>query len=351
MSDHNYYRVLGLDLNATRSDIRRSFRMLAMRYHPDQNPGDPDAEERFKLITQAYKTLVDPRKRARYDRTRGPSLNQRDREKTTSRRRNPNSHPDVSGDEEAPHTNAAPSSTTGAEEKPARKPWWAEEKPLRPTPPPPSPEEESLDGRDLEVDMTISSEMAETGGRQPLAISRQGHCVTCGGTGAKAGTPVRRCPECHPQNPSPTCPLCLGRGHMVEAFCPACFGRGQARVTRKIEITIPARVQAGQKIRVPGEGLPGQKGGKPGDLIVRVSVRQQPQYEQRDSSVFSEIHVTPSMTAMGGVVRVKTLDGWAELTIPAGTRSGTIFRLEGKGPALQNGDHGDHFVTVKIVAI
>ena len=351
MAEIDYYQILELDSNVTRVQIRRAFRTLAIRFHPDQNPTDTNAEERFKLITQAYKVLMDPKKRAQYDRTRRAAQAQRARKAGYARRRTAQRQPSEPVSHQRVRT-AETSSKTPTDQQPRGTAWWKEEKPApepAPPPPPPPPEPEPVDGGDLEVDMAVSSEIAEMGGRQQLAVSLLQPCSACESTGAKPGTIVRRCPECDPRQPSPNCRLCSGRGQLLEAFCPICHGRGKTRATKTIVVTVPARSKSGRCLRVEGEGMPGREGGRPGDLIVRLKVKAAADYEQRDEAVYSEIHVTPAMAAQGSTVRVKTVDAWADLHIPPGTRSGTIFRLDGKGPIIQGNERGDHYVTVKIV--
>jgi molecular chaperone DnaJ len=354
MPERDYYNILKLDPNASHADIRRSFRQLALRYHPDQNPDDPHASEKFKVITEAYKVLINPKTRANYDRVRRAPQTQRDRAGGHARRhggasRHPSPPPDPKSS-----PSAKTSSSDDAEDQHTRRPWWQEEElsraPRTSPPPPPPPESIMVDGSDNEADMTISQEVANFGSRQPIAVARYENCAVCNGTGAKPDTVVRQCPECDPRHPSPTCPLCTGRGHLFEIACSTCFGRGKTRVAKTFVVTVPPHSRTGQKIRIPGEGMPSSGGGKPGDLVVRLVVKAISEYEQRDASVYSEIHVTPQTAAMGGMVRVKTVDGAADLVIPPGTKSGAVFRLEGKGPILQGRERGDHFVTVKVVA-
>jgi len=351
--EYDYYRILGVNPNASHADIRRAFRTLALRYHPDQNPDDSQAGEKFKIITEAYKVLINPKTRRSYDRVRNSS-----RVRHRPGRPAPGNDADTEWPDSPfrqPRGATAPTPSPDAtEEKSTRKPWWAEEQELpkaQPAPPPPPPpQSETMEGSDIEADMTITEEVASFGSKQPLAVSRFESCPTCNGTGGKPGTALRRCPECDPQHPSPACHLCAGRGHMIEVACPSCFGRGKHRVTKTLVINLPRRSQTGQRIRIPGEGMPGRGEGKPGDLVVRLVVKGRDEYEPRDPSVYSEIHITPQIATKGGVVRVKTLDGSVELVIPPGTKSDAVFRLEGRGAILQGKERGDHFVTVKIVA-
>ncbi|MCX8036051.1 MAG: DnaJ domain-containing protein [Candidatus Sumerlaeia bacterium] len=361
MPEHDYYLILGLDPNATQSEIRRAFRTLALRYHPDQNPDNPSAEEKFKLITQAYRVLIDPKRRAHYDRLRKAA--EAHRARTSGQARSGSSTPatesksGVRSPGQGKPSATAPRSGSPETKRP-HTPWWESHGPFRPrtptpppsSPPPPPPPTGPIDGRNIEVDMTISAEVAEKGGHQPLALSRIEPCALCGGSGAKPGTATRPCPECG-RTPSPTCRFCQGRGILAEVFCPACDGRGKAKIKKNLMVVIPPRSQTGHQLLVAGEGFPGERGGKPGNLVVRLTVKQEADYEQRDLHVYSEVHVTPAMAAMGGMVRIKTMDGWTDLQIPPGTRSGTIFRLEGKGPVLENKSRGDHFVTVKIISV
>jgi len=362
MAEIDHYRVLGLDSSASPAQIRRAFRALALRFHPDQNPDNPDAEERFKLVTQAYKVLIDSKKRWHYDRSRKAAQTQRNRNAEEARQRaaRKRGQPTAAGASFSNPADGPSPGAAGSERK--RRPWWEEEQekvksrkrpaptPSPTPPPPPKPEPQSPDGDNLSVDMTISSQMAGLGGRQPLASSRFEGCSVCEGTGAKPGTTVRPCPECEPDRPSPKCYLCSGRGKLIQAYCSKCNGEGRFRVTKTVVVTVPARAKKGQIIQLPGEGMPPRReGGQPGDLLVRVLVKEGADYEQRDDAVYSEVFVTPATAAMGGTVRVKTIDATAELAVPPGTKSGTVFRLEGLGPVLEGRERGDHYVTIKII--
>lgn len=359
MAEIDHYQVLGLEMNASPAQIRRAFRALALRYHPDQNLDDPDAEERFKLVTQAYKVLIDSKKRWHYDRARRAAQTQRNRTAERARRRAEQKRETASSAQAGSSRTPGAASGGVADHERRQRPWWEEvrerlreeEQPSQPPPPPPpEPEPESADGKDLHVDMTITSQMADLGGRQPLAVSRFETCDVCEGTGAKPGTVIRPCPECEPDYPSPKCYLCSGRGKLIQAFCSKCGGDGRVRATKTVVVTVRPRSKKGQEICLPGEGMPpAREGGKAGDLIVHLVVKAGTDYEQRDDAVYSEVYVTPATAAMGGIVRIKTVDASAELTIPPGTRSGTVFRIEGVGPILVGRERGDHYVTVKII--
>jgi len=323
---HDYYEILGVEVEASHTDIRRSYRILAMRYHPDQNP-TPEAEERFKLITQAYRVLIDPKRRATYDRLRSGDRNM-------AQPRSPR----------AARSGASPQSPEMAEAERKRRPWW-EDDPAHARQAQAPPHSEELD---LQVDVTINGRTAEFGGQEPLAVTRQEPCATCGGTGAKPGTVARGCPECDPRAPSPTCRLCSGRGHLVQVHCPSCLGACRIRTTKTVEVQIPPHARDKQKLIVPGEGLIG-KDGRCGDLLVRLHVKAGAEYERRGNDTYSEIQITPNLAAFGGKVRVKTVDSAVDLSVPPGTRSGTVFRLEGMGPRIRGNERGDHFVTIKII--
>jgi len=348
MTPVDYYQILGIEPYATRAEVRRAFRLLAMHYHPDQNRGDPDAEERFKLITQAYKVLSDPRKRAAYDRERAAAKVERKKRAAKVVRPHPEPRPVPSEPPPRP-PDRSPKQRT---------PWWEEEgfstpRPETPRPKPsakkpPAQEKPKFESRDLHADMIVPSDLAEQGGRQSLAVSYVVPCPVCQGTGARPGTPVRRCPECA-ANPVPGCSLCKGRGLIIQSQCPNCRGRGEAKQTKTVTVTVPALSKNGQTIRIPGEGLPGDKDEKPGDLYVHLIVKPGGQYRETDESSFSEVYVTPAMAALGGKVRVKTAAGWTNVEIPAGTRSGTVLHLEGMGPLRKGNERGDHFVTIKVV--
>jgi molecular chaperone DnaJ len=330
MADIDYYRILGIEIGATVHDIRRSYRVLAMRFHPDQNPGDPQAEERFKQITQAYKVLIDPKKRAVYDRSRGrfaPPESYRMDETRSAR---------SAGGVKAPES-----------ADPRRKPWWEEE--LREEPKRPAGVEH-VEHLDISFDVTLTNDEAERGGQHPLGVNVQGPCMTCNGTGGKPGTTVRRCPECDPLEPSGDCRMCGGRGHLISTPCPTCRGAGWSRETKTVTVKVPPHSREGQVIVVPGEGETGIAG-QVGDLLVRLHLKAGPQLERRGNDVYSDVQITPAMAAQGGRVRINTIDATMDLLIKPGTRPGTVLRLEGIGPRIRGKERGDHYVTVRMILV
>lgn len=355
MAEVDYYEMLGVESTATRSDIRQAFRLLAMKYHPDQNRDNPVAEERFKNITQAYKVLIDAKRRSQYDRIRQAAEGQRRRAEAEARQRAAERQEDRdSGFGESRSTVGSRSARTTVGKQ--HTPWWQEEmERLKPrsqtqTPPPqPKPQPQEPDWN-IYVDMTLPKDLALRGGPQPISLSRDSICPACEGSGARKGTPIRPCPECSGK-PRPNCPYCKGRGQLIQSQCPDCRGEGKIRERKTLTVNIPPATKDGQSIRIAGEGKITPGDAPNGDLLVRIHIKKSQEYERREGAVYSEVHITAAMAAMGGTVRVKTVDSAVDLLIPPGTQPGTVFKLEGMGPPIRPDVRGDHFVTVQIVHV
>lgn len=332
MADKNYYSVLDVPKTASQEEIKKAYRRLARQYHPDVNH-DPDAEERFKEINEAYEILSDPQKRAMFDRFGTVSPNGMGGMGGFGGFRDPfDIFAEVFG-----NLGGFGSGTQGRA-GPRR-------------------------GQDLRTSVTITFEEAAAGVTKEVQIQRLETCQTCGGSGAEPGTKPERCPECggkgqvrHVQRTFlgsfvniTTCPTCNGSGRIVRTPCHACNGTGKSRVQRSLSFHIPAGIDDGMSIRLTGEGEPGEQFGPAGNLYVGVRVKPHPYFKRRDDDVLMELQINMAQAALGATVTVPTLDGERQLTIPAGTQPGTVRRLRGLGiPRLRGNGRGDQLVVVQV---
>jgi molecular chaperone DnaJ len=312
MADRDLYSVLGLSRKASAEEIKKAYRKLARQYHPDRNPGDEKAEERFKEIQEAYDTLSDPEKRKQYDAGGmfsgfGPrgfggggfTADLGDMFSTFFGRR---------GDSR----------------------------------------EGSLRGRDLETEVRLSFEQAMEGAEVRVTVPKQAACATCGGSGAKPGTSPTVCPRCGGRgldsesqgffSISQPCPRCGGRGEVIESPCRSCAGSGLTMQRKRYRVKVPAGVRDGSRIRVAGKGEDGPRGGPPGDLYVVTRVSPSPVFKQRaDGNLEVVVPISIAEAIEGGTIEVPTLKGTKRIRIPAGTQHGTVQRLRGEGPPAATG--------------
>lgn len=336
MAKRDYYEVLGIDKNADEATIKRAFRQQAKKNHPDLNPGDKEAEERFKEINEAYQVLSDPQKRAQYDQFGhdGPQGGFG------------GSYGDFSGFGGAGFGGFEDifSSFFGGGARQAN---------------PNAPRQ----GDDLRMDVTISFEEAAMGCEKEVNVVRDETCEHCGGSGAKPGTKPTTCPDCHGtgqvtqirntafgriQNVT-TCPKCRGTGKIVSDPCPKCSGRGKKRTSRRRTVKIPAGIDNGQVLTVRGQGGAGENGGPNGDLLIVVNVRPHKLFKRRDYDMYLDLPITFTQAALGAEVDIPTLSKPVKYNIPEGTQPGTVFRIKGEGiPYLRGGGKGDLYVTAKV---
>ena len=310
MAQPDLYKVLGVDKKASADEIKKAYRKLARQYHPDRNPGDARAEERFKEISAAYDVLSDPDKRKQYD--RGSLFG-------VGGGAGPGGF-DVPGFGDI-LSNLFGSATTGRAG--ARRP-------------------RAERGRDLEADVSITFEQAIDGAQVPLAVPTAQRCTTCSGTGAKPGTSPKVCPRCQGRgiesqgqglfSISQPCSRCGGSGAVIEHPCPTCGGSGATRTVRKYRVNIPAGVRDGSRVRLTGKGEPGRNGGPPGDLYVVTRVSPSPVFKRKGEHVEVEVPLTIPEAIRGAEVEVPTLHGRKKLRVPAGTQHGTVQRLRREGP-------------------
>jgi molecular chaperone DnaJ len=333
----DYYKTLGVGKNASEDEIKKAYRKLARRYHPDRNPGDKQAEERFKEISQAHDVLSDPDKRKAYDRGTGPfgGFNMPGGFDTGS-------FGGGFGDILSNLFGGAASQAgrsggrTGGGRSGRAQPR----------------------GRDLETEVSLSFDQAVKGDQVPLSVPTSEPCPTCHGTGAKPGTTARVCPVCNGRgieaesqgifSISQPCSNCHGAGTVIDDPCPTCGGSGARRSVKRLRVNIPAGVRDGSRIRLGGKGEPGIRGGDAGDLYVITRVGESPVFKRVGDNLEVEVPLTIPEAVRGAVVEVPTLNGSKRLRVPRGTKHGTIQRLRGEGPprlgAKSRGDIHYRFV-------
>ncbi|MDO5361186.1 MAG: molecular chaperone DnaJ [Eubacteriales bacterium] len=338
----DYYEVLGVDKGADDATLKKAYRKLAKKYHPDVNPGDAEAEAKFKEATEAYTILSDPAKRKQYDQFghaafenggggAGGGFGGFDFSGADMG--------DIFGDIFGDLFGGGGRSRRGADNGPRR-------------------------GANLRARVNISFEEAVFGCEKELEIMLKDECTTCHGTGAKPGTSPVTCPKCNGEGQIvytqqsmfgmvrnvQTCPECNGTGKVIKDKCPDCRGTGYTSSRKKIQVSVPAGIDNGQSIRIREKGEPGINGGPRGDLLVEVNVARHPIFQRQDMNIFSTAPITYAQAALGGPVRISTIDGEVEYQVKPGTQTDTRIRLKGKGvPSLRNKNiRGDHYITLVV---
>ena len=328
----DYYEVLGVDRNADDATLKRAYRKLAKKYHPDTNPGDKDAEAKFKEASEAYAVLSDPDKRRQYDQF-GHSAFENGAGGAGGFDFSGMDMGDIFGDIFGDFFGG------GARRRDPNAPTR---------------------GANIRAQVRITLEEACFGVEKELELTLKDECQTCHGTGAKPGTSPETCATCGGkgqvvtsqkslfgmvQNVS-TCPHCHGTGKVVKDKCSDCHGTGYIASKKKIQVSIPAGIDHGQSVRIRGKGEPGTNGGARGDLLVEVYVQPHEEFERHDYDLYSEVKISYPKAVLGGEVTVKTIDGEVACTIKPGTQTGTRMRLRGKGvPSLRNKKlRGNHYV-------
>jgi len=334
----DYYQVLGVPQNASDEQIKKAYRSLAKKYHPDANPDDPQAGERFKEISEAHTVLSDPASRRKYDQLRrfgglggfrpgapgpGPEAARGFR------------FEDLGGIGDLFSSIFDFGKRTAGERK------------ARPT-----------RGRDVEYLVEIPFRTAVRGGKVTIDVPISEECATCDGSGAAPGATSKPCAECKGRGtvtfgqgtfsvPRP-CAACLGRGQIPSEHCSACGGRGEVSTRRRLAVTVPAGVEDGSRLRIPGQGERGPGGGRPGDVIVRFKVKEDPFFERDGLDLICEVPINLAQAMLGSRIRVRTVDNRKiVLKVPPGTQSGTTFRIKGQG--VEKAERtGDQLVRVKI---
>ncbi|HLJ16423.1 MAG TPA: molecular chaperone DnaJ [Bryobacteraceae bacterium] len=350
----DYYNVLGISRDADEDEVRKAYRRLARKHHPDLNPGDKAAEEHFKKVQEAYEVLSDPKKRQMYDQHGFYSENGFPAGGTGPRPQGPGmgfGGFDFSDfmSQQAGGGRARPAGESG-NFRDIFSQWFGREKAEAETP---EPEK----GADLEYGLSIDFWQAIKGTQVKLNINRQDTCPTCNGTGS-AGGQVAVCPQCNGSGQvtqmagamrfSLTCPRCNGTGRLKNA-CPTCHGEGRIPKTETVEVRIPAGAQNGSRLRVPGKGNAGLMGGPAGDLYITIRAEAHPFFRRNGDDIEITLPVRVDEAALGAKIEVPTIDGRALLKIPQGTKNGQKFRLRDKG--VQNsrkGTRGDEIVEVVV---
>ena len=339
-SKRDYYEVLGVSKDADEATLKKAYRQVAKKYHPDMNPGDAEAEKKFKEASEAYAVLSDPEKRRQYDQFGhaafdgsagagggygGFDFNGAD-------------FGDIFGD------------IFGDLFGGGRRGGRANQGPMK--------------GMNIRKSVRITFEEAVFGCEKELDVVLKDPCPKCNGTGAKPGTSPETCPKCGGkgqvvytqqsffgtvQNVQ-TCPDCQGTGKIIKEKCPDCGGTGYVASKKKISVSIPAGIDNGQSVRIREKGEPGVNGGPRGDLIVEVQVTRHPIFQRQDMNIFSTAPITFAQAALGGDVKISTVDGDVLYTVKPGTQTDTKIRLKGKGvPSLRNSNvRGDHYVTLVV---
>ena len=339
----DYYEVLGVSKDASDDEIKKAYRRLAKKYHPDMNPGDKEAEAKFKEVNEAYSILSDSEKRARYDQFGHAGVD-------------PNYGAggpgggfggfdmgdidlgDIFGSFFGGGFGGFGGSASSRRNGPQK-------------------------GESLRASLTISFEEAAFGCEKEINLNRTEECEACHGSGAEPGTTAETCPDCRGTgvvrvqqrtggfafSSTAPCSRCRGTGKIIHTPCKACGGSGSVKKTKRVTVSIPAGIDDGQAISLRGQGNAGKNGGPAGDLIVAVHVKPHPQFHRDGTTVLYEQPVTFYQAVMGAELEIPTIDGKVKYNLPAGTQTGTTFRLRGKGiPELRGRGRGDQYVTVRV---
>lgn len=337
----DYYEVLGVEKNAAEDQIKKAFRKLAAKYHPDVNH-EADAEEKFKEINEAYEVLSDPDKRARYDQYGFAGVDPNF---------NAGGNPfegfgggfsgfsgfgdlgDIFGDFFGGGSRSSRGGTRAAR------------------------------GENIVSQVEVSFEEAAFGTKKEINVSRIENCDQCGGSGCASGTQPETCPQCHgtgqvrttqsfmgmTMQSTAACPTCGGKGKLIKNPCTRCKGKGKIKRSHKLSVDIPAGIDDGQAFRISGQGNAGANGGPSGDLMVTVRIRPHELFTREGSNVYCEMPISFAQAACGAEIEVPTLDGKVRYNVPEGTQTGTVFRLKGKGiPYIGYKNRGDQYVTVVV---
>ena len=325
----DYYEVLGLGRNASEEDVKRAYRKLAVKFHPDKNPDDPHAEEKFKELGEAYDVLMDPEKRAAYDRFGHAAFAP--------------GGIGFGGGFHDPFDIFREVFSGGGFGGGIFETFFGAAGVRA---------EDRQRGSDLRYDMEITLEEAASGVEKEIEIEKLEMCAKCQGSGAEPGSRTVTCPTCGGRGQvissraffqvSQTCPRCRGVGEIIEKPCRQCHGEGRVEKLSRVKLKIPAGIREGSRLRSSRNGEAGIRGGPPGDLYVVIHIKEHKIFHREGDNLYCELPIAFSVAALGGEVDVPTLEGKAHLKVPAGTQSGQVFKLRGKGIANINGrDRGD----------
>ncbi len=332
----DYYEVLGVSRDASADDIKKAYRTLGKKYHPDANPGDKQAEEKFKEVGEAYAVLSDPDKRRQYDQFGHQAFENGGMGGAGGFDFNSMDFTDLFGD-------LFGGMFGGGSRRASNGP---------------------MKGANLRARVRITFDEAMKGVDKELEINLKEECENCHGTGAKPGTQATTCSKCGGKGQVAytqqtlfgisrsiqACPDCRGTGKIIKDKCPNCYGSGYISKRKKIQVSIPAGIDDGQSIRIAGKGEPGENGGPRGDLLVEVSVAEHPIFQRDDMNIFSTAPMSFATAALGGEIRISTIDGDVVFDVKPGTQTETRIRLKGKGvPSLRDKNvRGDHYVTLVV---
>lgn len=339
-SKRDYYEVLGVSKDADEATLKKAYRKVAKKYHPDMNPGDKEAEQKFKEASEAYAILSDPEKRRQYDQFGHAAF------EGGAGGAGGFGGFDFSGADFSDIFGDIFGDLFGGGRRSCR----ANQGPMK--------------GMNIRKSVRITFEEAVFGCEKEIDVVLKDPCPKCNGTGAKPGTSPQTCPKCGGkgqvvytqqsffgtvQNVQ-TCPDCHGSGQIIKDKCPDCGGTGYISSKKKIAVTIPAGIDNGQSVRIREKGEPGVNGGPRGDLLVEVAVSRHPIFMRQDMNIFSTVPISFAQAALGGDIRIKTVDGDVVYNVKAGTKTDTKVRLRGKGvPSVRNSQvRGDHYVTLVI---
>lgn len=326
MSKRDYYEILSVTREVTDDELKKSYRKLAIQFHPDRNPGDPQAEIRFKEINEAYQVLSDPKKRATYNQFGHAGMGGGGF----------GFDPGFGSSFSDIFDNIFGDIFGGGGSQPSA-------------------------GVDLRYNMEISFEEAAFGTERTITFERESTCAACTGNGAKPGTTPKKCKTCRGSGQmhfnqgfftlSRTCSSCLGRGAIVEQRCDDCGGRGRTKSETSVQVKIPAGIDSDQRLRLRGEGEVAEPGGRPGDLYVHVRVKEHALFRRESEHLILDLPISFVQAAMGAKIDIPTLEGTAELSLSPGTQSGEILKLRGKGIKRLNGNGNGDLVVRVIVEI
>lgn len=337
----DYYEVLGVSKGASEEEIKKSYKKLAKKYHPDLNPDDPSAVEKFKEVNEAAEVLTDSEKRSRYDQFGHAGVDPNGMGGGFGGGYGGGGFSDFGGFGDIFDTIFGGGMGGGQNQQ---------NRPRR--------------GADIESTLTISFEEAAFGVEKDIQVNRLEDCSTCHGTGAAAGTSAVTCPQCNGSGQVRSvqntpfgqvqnvraCPRCHGEGTIIETPCSACSGTGKNRKTRTIKVSVPRGMENGASLRMSGEGEDGYKGGGRGDLYVHVNVKPHADFIRVGNDTHAQCDITFTQAALGATIEVPTLDGKVAFHIPAGTQNNAVFRLKEKGiPHLRGKGRGDHKIKVRVL--
>lgn len=331
MAKKDYYEVLGLKKGASENDIKRAYKRLASKHHPDKNQGSKEAEAKFKEINEAYEVLGDAEKRAAYDQYGHAAFEQGGGAGGFS-----GGFGGGFGGFEDIFSEMFGGGFGGGGRR-----------------------QRVVRGDDLRYDIEISLEEAVKGCKKDIRISTLAECGTCHGSGAEKGSKVETCPHCHGSGrirrqqgffvTEATCPTCHGSGKKIEKPCHTCHGDGRVQKAKNLSVTIPAGVDTGNQLRLSGEGAAGENGAPAGDLYVVIHVREHDIFERDGSNLYCEVPISFTMAALGGEIEVPTLDGKLKLKIPAETQTGKLFRVRGKGVSSPRGGYAGDLICKVVI--